>query len=292
MNITLGIVFGFLLAILIFSLNTPVLGKVDDPGNSNSNSLQDQKENKENQYKNNEKDENKEEKERKEKKDHEKMTICHGTGSSTNPFVKITVSKNADNGHFNTNGTPRVGHLNDILLSNPNDDCPDKDKDKDKDKGKDKDRDKTKPTPTPTPNETPTPSPSSSPTATPAPGSTPTPTPTSTSTTTSSIGGDITVINNNENSATGGDSSSSSTSSSSSSAEGGSSTVNVTQTGGGQIAGVSVKRLPDTGVPLLAWSVLALLPLGFRMKKFKGDTDSGETPNEIWKEKQVKNILH
>lgn len=52
-----------------------------------------------------------------------KMTICHGTGSASNPFVRIVVSSNADGGHFNTNGTPRAGHESDILLSGEAD-CP------------------------------------------------------------------------------------------------------------------------------------------------------------------------
>lgn len=53
----------------------------------------------------------------------DKVTICHATGSATNPFVKITVSPNAINGHFENNGTPKSGHEDDILLEGDTD-CP------------------------------------------------------------------------------------------------------------------------------------------------------------------------
>lgn len=86
-----------------------------------------------------------------------KMTICHGTGSASNPFVRIVVSSNADGGHFNANGTPRAGHESDILLSGEAD-CP------------------TVAGAVATPTPTPTPTPSHTPTVTPSP--TPTETPT------------------------------------------------------------------------------------------------------------------
>ena len=39
-----------------------------------------------------------------------KVTICHGTGSATNPYVIITVSKNAlKNGHFHNGVEPGHG---------------------------------------------------------------------------------------------------------------------------------------------------------------------------------------
>jgi hypothetical protein len=54
----------------------------------------------------------------------EKVTICHATSSKTNPYVKITISKNALKGHFNEHGTPRSGHLDDIMLDDASEDCP------------------------------------------------------------------------------------------------------------------------------------------------------------------------
>jgi hypothetical protein len=54
----------------------------------------------------------------------DKVTICHGTGSATNPYVKISVSRNALGGHFNEMDTPRAGHLDDIMLDSADDDCP------------------------------------------------------------------------------------------------------------------------------------------------------------------------
>lgn len=45
--------------------------------------------------------------------DHKKITICHATGSSTNPYVVITISLNGLNGH--------VGHQHDEDIIPPND---------------------------------------------------------------------------------------------------------------------------------------------------------------------------
>lgn len=55
----------------------------------------------------------------------DKVTICHATGSATNRYVKITVSRNALGGHFNEMDTPRAGHLDDIMLDSADDNCPD-----------------------------------------------------------------------------------------------------------------------------------------------------------------------
>jgi FtsZ-interacting cell division protein ZipA len=53
----------------------------------------------------------------------DKVTICHGTGSETNPYVQIVVSENAIGGHFNTRETPRAGHEKDLLFEGEVD-CP------------------------------------------------------------------------------------------------------------------------------------------------------------------------
>lgn len=53
-----------------------------------------------------------------------KVTLCHATGSETNPFVKITVSVNSvseSHGH--------EGHFGDIILSDLNEPCPDSEQD-------------------------------------------------------------------------------------------------------------------------------------------------------------------
>lgn len=104
----------------------------------------------------------------------DKMTICHATDNSTNPFVKIVVSTNSGNGHLNTDGTPRAGHENDILFSGDVD-CPG-----------------ATPSPTssaliassPSPTSSLSPSLSPSPTPSPTPSLTPTPSPTTATTTT------------------------------------------------------------------------------------------------------------
>ena len=48
--------------------------------------------------------------------DGRKVTICHATGSETNPFVRIVVNFHAIGGHFFNNGTPKSGHEDDILI--------------------------------------------------------------------------------------------------------------------------------------------------------------------------------
>lgn len=54
----------------------------------------------------------------------DKVTICHATGSSGNPFVAITVSVTAGDltgalaksGHFDPNGNTESGHEQDFFL--------------------------------------------------------------------------------------------------------------------------------------------------------------------------------
>lgn len=53
----------------------------------------------------------------------EKVTICHHTGSETNPWIRIVVSGNAMGGHFHNSGIPKVGHSQDLLLEGEMD-CP------------------------------------------------------------------------------------------------------------------------------------------------------------------------
>lgn len=45
----------------------------------------------------------------------EEVTICHYTGSLTNPWVKIVTDSNAINGHFDNKGTSLAGHEQDAL---------------------------------------------------------------------------------------------------------------------------------------------------------------------------------
>ena len=80
--------------------------------------------------------------------DGKKVTICHATGSESNPFVEITISENAVEAHF------RDGHQRGEDVFGP---CP---------------------TPTPQPSETPGPSDSPNPTEYPKPSESPTATPT------------------------------------------------------------------------------------------------------------------
>lgn len=69
------------------------------------------------------------------------ITVCHATGSTSNPFVKITFATQAANGHFDNNGTPLAGHEEDILLAD-GEECP-----------------LTSPAPSPTTSPTPSPTP-------------------------------------------------------------------------------------------------------------------------------------
>jgi hypothetical protein len=55
----------------------------------------------------------------------DKVTICHATGSATNPFNAITVSVTsgdltgalAKSGHFDANGNPASGHEQDFFVT-------------------------------------------------------------------------------------------------------------------------------------------------------------------------------
>ena len=92
----------------------------------------------------------------------EKVTICHATSSSTNPFVTITISRNGWDGEGRNDHTLHVGDYEGACTVTPTP-TPD-------------------PTPTPTPDPTPTPTPDPAPTPTPDPAPTPTPDPTPTPT--------------------------------------------------------------------------------------------------------------
>lgn len=115
-------------------------------------------------------------------RDERKVTICHATESSSNPWVRIVTDEHGIGGHFYNNGTPKAGHEDDILLEGRQE-CPAV--------SPSPTPTATPATPTPTP-ETPTPSPSASPspsespTATPEPSNTPevttTPSPSATAT--------------------------------------------------------------------------------------------------------------
>jgi TolB protein len=86
----------------------------------------------------------------------QRITLCHATGSATNPYVEITVNYNAVDGHGHE------GHAFDIIPM-PAEGCP---------------RPSATPTPSPTPTLPPTPTPTAPPTATPTlPPSTPPPPP-------------------------------------------------------------------------------------------------------------------
>lgn len=52
---------------------------------------------------------------------------------------------------------------------------------------------------------------------------------------------------------------------------------------------LGVKELPKTGLPALAWSALAFIPAGFRMRGFrKIKKDIENDPHFIWDERQYK----
>lgn len=126
------------------------------------------------------------------------------------------------------------------------------------------------PTPTPAPTPTPTPTPTPGPTATPAP--TATPTPASTPTPAPAAGGQTQTQTQ---------------------------TVNVTQTNNQTVNAavaptpapqvLGVKQLPKTGLPAVAWSALAFIPAGFKLRKFsKVRKDLEDKPSYIWEERQFK----
>lgn len=92
----------------------------------------------------------------------EKVTICHATGSETNPYTQNVVSPNAIEGHFDNPGTPKAGHESDLLFEGEVD-CPE-------------------PEVTPTPTDEPTPTPTEEVTPTPTVDVTPTATPSATPT--------------------------------------------------------------------------------------------------------------
>ena len=43
------------------------------------------------------------------------VTICHATGSATNPYTTLNLPTVSTGGHFDNNGTPQSGHEDDIL---------------------------------------------------------------------------------------------------------------------------------------------------------------------------------
>lgn len=54
-----------------------------------------------------------------------------------------------------------------------------------------------------------------------------------------------------------------------------------------QVAGVSAKELPKTGVPQLAWLALASIPAGFGMRRFGAQGKDGkEGADYIWQMRQ------
>ncbi len=59
--------------------------------------------------------------------DHEKVTVCHATGSASNPYVETTVAFSAafgPAGHFNEDGSPVSGHEADFVLVRPGESIP------------------------------------------------------------------------------------------------------------------------------------------------------------------------
>lgn len=90
-----------------------------------------------------------------------KVTICHATGSASNPYTRIVVDEHAIGGHFYNNGTPKSGHEDDLLLQGEVN-CPNP---------------SPSPSPTPTPVASPTPTPTPRPTPSPTPAVSPSPTP-------------------------------------------------------------------------------------------------------------------
>lgn len=52
-----------------------------------------------------------------------RWTVCHATGSTTNPYTRNVVSSKSQGGHFDNNGDPTTAHSLDILLDGDVD-CP------------------------------------------------------------------------------------------------------------------------------------------------------------------------
>lgn len=56
-----------------------------------------------------------------------------------------------------------------------------------------------------------------------------------------------------------------------------------------QVAGVSVTTLPKTGLPAIAWSALAFIPAGFRLRRFnKIKKDLQDDPQFMWEDRKFK----
>lgn len=153
------------------------------------------------------------------------------------------------------------------------------------------------PTPSPTPTPTPSPSPTPTPTPTPSPAVSPSPSPSPAAGgvscpdgTTQELRDNVIVcvqtINTNTNTNT------------QTQTQNNNQNVTVTQTApapavvaaaapSGQVLGV--KELPKTGLPLVAWTALALLPAGLKIKKFsKVGEDAKSDPNYLWENRQFK----
>lgn len=94
-----------------------------------------------------------------------RITLCHATSSSTNPYTRITIAcqalyGNGNAGHLDENGTTKAGHEDDVL-ADENGLCPGQ-----------------QASPSPSPSSTPTPSPSPTSSPSPSPEGSPTPEPT------------------------------------------------------------------------------------------------------------------
>jgi hypothetical protein len=184
-----------------------------------------------------------------------KVNICHATGSAQNPYVFITVSVNAANGDHG-----HGGHERDIIGVNSAADCP-----------------KPSSTPTPTPASTPTPQPSS----TPSPSASPTTSPSSSPTPSASATPTPTASSSPTPNAS--ETPSASTSSNSQSSNNPESSNNPQIVG--QVKGTAT-TLPKTGLPLLAFALPGLLPVGLRLRGKKsafGDI----TANFIWEKRSL-----
>ena len=57
----------------------------------------------------------------------------------------------------------------------------------------------------------------------------------------------------------------------------------------GQVQGVQYKELPKTGLPLLAWTALAFIPAGFRLRRLGSlKKDAENTPDYLFEDRQFK----